>query len=205
MALEGGRTQHRHQVAGHIPARCSEVFVIMFEVPSHVLKEVVDNVVDTLSGISEIYPVQLQLLEALVKNNNVFFTSATNSGKTLPACLYPYVLEELAKLGYEVPTGKAIFITALNSIKLSMVSSVKQLGLNCEAVTVTNYMDVINSPSVKIIFVSPEVLKIPQVSACLLKNRHAFVLKIIDECHLGEFKQILLLIDLYLGIFLRLL
>ena len=84
------------------------------------LKEVVDNVVDTLSGISGIYPVQLQLLEALVKNNNVFFTSATNSGKTLPACLYPYVLEELAKLGYEVPTGKAIFITALNSIKLSM-------------------------------------------------------------------------------------
>ena len=151
-----------------------------------VLEEAVEIVVEKLTGISELYPVQMQLLESLVKKNNVFFTSPTNSGKTLPACLYPYVLDELKKLGYEVATGKAIFVTALNSIKLSMVTSVKALGLQCEAVTIDNYVDVITSPAVKIVFVSPEVLKIPRVSTCLLTNRQTFILKIIDECHLGE-------------------
>ena len=71
------------------------------------------------------------------------------------------MLDELKNFGYEVATGKAIFVTTLNSIKLSMVSSVKALGLQCEAVTMDNYVDVITSPAVKILFVSPEVLKIP--------------------------------------------
>ena len=57
----------------------------MLEVSSVVLEEAVEIVVEKLTGISELYPVQMQLLESLVKKNNVFFTSPTNSGKTLPA------------------------------------------------------------------------------------------------------------------------
>ena len=149
------------------------------DIRSEDLNKSVDNVVERLTGISELYPVQIELLTALMKKENIIFTSCTNSGKTLPAVLYPYILEELGKLGYEVPSGKTLCVTALNSIKLSMVTTVKSLGLNCEAITSDNYKEV------KILFVSPEVLKISQVSACLLAHRHAFVLKVIDECHLG--------------------
>ena len=158
----------------------------MVNIPPEVLKEAVNIVVDQLVDITDLYPVQMELLNSLLHEKNIFFTSATNSGKTLPAVIYPYVLDELGKLGYEVPSGKVLFITALNSIKLSMVSSVKALGLACEAVTADNYIDVISSPEVKVLFVSPEVLKIPKVTSCLLSNRQAFVLKVIDECHLGK-------------------
>ena len=156
------------------------------DIRSEDLNKSVDNVVERLTGISELYPVQLELLTALVTKENIIFTSATNSGKTLPAVLYPSILEELVKLGYNVPSGKTLCITALNSIKLSMVSTVKALGIVCEAVTFDNFKKVIPSSEVKVLFVSPEVLKIPQVSACLLAHRHAFVLKVIDEFHLGE-------------------
>ena len=151
-----------------------------------VLEGVVDIVVDQLVGIDDLYPVQMELLQSLLNERNIFFTSATNSGKTLPAVMYPYVLDELCKIGYEAPQGKVLFVTALNSIKLSMVSSVKALGMACEAVTADNYIDVISSPEIKVLFVSPEVLKIPRVTSCLLSNRQAFILKVIDECHLGE-------------------
>ena len=159
----------------------------MLDISSDDLKRSVENVVERLTGISELYPVQIELLTALMKKENIIFTSCTNSGKTLPAVLYPYILEELGKLGYEVPSGKTLCVTALNSIKLSMVTTVKSLGLNCEAITSDKYKKVISSSEVKILFVSPEVLKISQVSACLLAHRHAFVLKVIDECHLGEY------------------
>lgn len=159
----------------------------MLEISSDDLKRSVDNVVERLTGISELYPVQMQLLTALIKKENIIFTSCTNSGKTLPAVLYPYILEELGKLGYEVPSGKTLCVTALNSIKLSMVSTVKSLGLKCEAITIDNYSKVISSSELKILFVSPEVLKISKVSACLLAHRHAFILKVLDECHLGEY------------------
>ena len=168
------------------PSKSRNNSIKMMNISPEVLKEAVDTIVDQLVGIDDLYPVQMDLLHSLLHEKNIFFTSATNSGKTLPAVIYPYVLEELCKLGYEVPSGKVLFVTALNSIKLSMVSSVKALGLVCEAVTGDNYLDVISSPEVKVLFVSPEVLKIPKITSCLLSNRQAFILKVIDECHLGK-------------------
>ena len=60
-------------------------------------------------------------------------------------------------------SGKVLFVTCLNSIQMSMVSTVKLLGLDCEAVTVDNYAEVIAS-KVKILFIGPEILKLPRVT-----------------------------------------
>ena len=134
----------------------------MEEVLSDDLLIAVDRVVGKINGIDELYPIQIQLLTSLVKKENTFFTSATNSGKTLPAVIFPHVLDELKKLGYNNSSGKVLFVTALNSIKLSMVSSMKSLGLECEAVTVENYADVPASET-KVLFISPEVMKLPRI------------------------------------------
>ena len=67
-------------------------------------------------------------------------------------------------------------MTALNSIKLSMVTSMKALGLECAALTGENFSEVLNSET-RIVFISPEVLKMPRVSSCLLMHRTSFVLK----------------------------
>ena len=45
------------------------------------LDQAVQNVVGRLHGIDKLYPTQVQLLDNLVNKDNVFFTSATNSGK----------------------------------------------------------------------------------------------------------------------------
>ena len=154
----------------------------------------VENVVEKIEGIDELYPIQMLLLSSLVKRENVFFTSATNSGKTLPAVIFPQVLDELIKLGYNISSGKVLFVTALNSIQMSLVASMKSLGLECEALSVQNFAEVLAS-DVRGIFVSPEVMKLPRVSSCLLEHRQSFVLKVIDEAHLGvninEFELVL--------------
>ena len=157
----------------------------MCEILSKDLAFCVDNVVDKLPGIENLYPAQIQLLDTLLKKDNIFFTSATNSGKTLPAIIFPDVLEELRKLGYNVRSGKVLFLTSLNSIKMSMVSSAQKLGIMCAAVTVENCRDVVVSGA-KVLFISPEVLKVARVTSCLLGHRDDFVLKVVDEAHLGK-------------------
>ena len=57
----------------------------MMNISPEVLKEAVDIVVDQLVGVTDLYPVQMELLHSLLQEKNIFFTSATNSGKTLPA------------------------------------------------------------------------------------------------------------------------
>ena len=94
----------------------------MYSVLSEDLEKAVNNVIENLVGIEMLYPIQTQLLSALVKQENIFFTSAINSGKTLPVVIYPQVVEELNKFGYGLPAGKVLFVTALNSIQMSMVS-----------------------------------------------------------------------------------
>ena len=148
------------------------------------LKVAVENVIEQIDGIDELYPIQMQLLSSLVKRENVFFTSATNSGKTLPAVIFPQILDELIKLGHNISSGKVLFVTALNSIQMSLVASMKSLGLQCEAVSVQNYAEVLAS-DVRVIFISPEVMKLPRISSCLLDHRQSFTLKVIDEAHLG--------------------
>ena len=112
-----------------------------------------------------------------------FPPSETNSGKTLPALIYPDILDELVSAGHNVKSGKVLFVTCLNSIQMSMVSTVKLLGLDCEAVTVDNYAEV------NILFIGPEILKLPRVTRSLLAHREAFALKVIDEAHLGKYVQ----------------
>ena len=122
------------------------------EVLSDDLIHAVQNVLESIVGITELYPVQIELLSSLVNGDNVFMTSATNSGKTLPAVLFSSVLDELNKMGYSLPSGKVIFVTALNSIKLSMLAGMKTLGIVCEAITLENFSDVLESET-KVIFI----------------------------------------------------
>ena len=55
----------------------------------------VDNVVSTLDGILQLYEGQKKLLRNLVDRENVFYTSPTNSGKTIPPVILPAILKEL--------------------------------------------------------------------------------------------------------------
>ena len=95
-------------------------------------------------------------------------------------------MNELNALGYSYPQEpKMIFLTALNSIKLSLITSMKKLGIECAEVTIEN-VDRVLSSKTRVLFISPEVLNHKNVTQQLLKARSDFVLKTIDECHLGE-------------------
>ena len=145
----------------------------------------VKKVVCELPGIEQLYPTQLVLLRLLVKKENIFATSPTNSGKTLPALILPSLFIELNNLGYTEYTveGKVLFVTALNSIQMSMISSARQMKLKCESVTEMNVEELMNSDTA-VLFIGPEVLQISSVAKTLLKFRQKFILKVVDEAHL---------------------
>ena len=156
------------------------------QVKSNDLSKAVSEVLSGLVGIDELYPNQWSLIESLFKFDNIIFTSATNSGKTLPPILYPFILKKLSHLGYKVPsTPKILFLTALNALQLSLITNIRSLGLKCDAVTNSNAKQLIKS-EIMVLFISPEVLKLPEVIQELLKHRSSFVLKVIDEAHLGK-------------------
>ena len=162
-------------------------------------KKAIDNVMVNLTGIDDLYPGQYDLLEALMKNENIFYTSATNSGKTLPAVMYPEVLKHLSSMGYEFPRNpRVLFVTQLNSIKLSLLNNVQGLGISCESVSNENVNTLMDSDT-SVLFISPEVLKSQEVTKVLLKHRSDFVLKVVDEAHLGKmpFKVLKLILDLH--------
>ena len=95
------------------------------------------------------------------------------------------MLAELAKLGYKLPKDcKVLYITPLNSLQLSLLHNVKSMGIECEAVTSSNIQTLMCSKT-DVLFIGPEVLKTPAVTQILLKHRTKFVLKVIDEAHLG--------------------
>ena len=158
----------------------------MVEVPDADVETAIKKAVTKIRNIDSLYPVQVQLVKALVNKENIFFTSATNSGKTLPVVMYPLVLDQLRKLGYQVSSGKVLFVTALNSIKLSMVSNLRNFSIECEALTAENCSRVLTSPVLRVVFISPELLKNSTVSRALLLYRKSFILKCIDEAHLGR-------------------
>ena len=146
------------------------------------IKEVVKN----LNGIDDLYPGQQEIIQTLFHSENIFYTSSTNSGKTLPAVIYPDILKYLGGMGYSFPDNpKLLFVTALNSLKLSLVNSVKRIGISCEAVTSDNLLELLNS-STSVLFISPEVLKQAAVTQTLIMHRAMFVLKVVDEAHLGK-------------------
>ena len=158
----------------------------MAQVTTSDLNEAIRVVLLKLNGISQLYPDQHYLVNTLFEKDNIFYTNSTNSGKTLPAVIYPDILKELNSVGYKFPSNpKLLFVTALNSLKLSLVNNVKALGVQCEAVTHENIKVLMNSET-SVLFISPEILKLPSVTKVLLHYRSFFVLKVVDECHLGK-------------------
>ena len=148
----------------------------------------VQKVVVTLPGVSELYPSQLELLRCLVDQQNTFLTSPTNSGKTLPAVLLPKVFEELNAMGLSSfsKDSKVLFLTALNSIQLSLVAGTRSLGIKCGSVTSKNVEELLNSDA-SVIFIGPEMIQIPRVTRALIAVRNTFILKVIDEVHLCNY------------------
>ena len=158
----------------------------MAKVSESDLDAAIKIVLAKIDGIDNLYPAQYDLIKCLMENENIFFTSSTNSGKTLPIIIFPDILKCLNNFGYSFPQqSKVLFVTALNSLKDSLVNNTKALGLNVEAVTSDNLELLINSET-SVLFISPEVLKLPAVTRMLLHNRASFVLKCVDEAHLGN-------------------
>ena len=60
----------------------------------------------------------------------------------------------------------------------------EKLGLESEVITQLNVKEVVKSSSVKILFVSPELLKLNEVIQSLISVSASFVIKCIDEAHL---------------------
>ena len=94
---------------------------------------------------------------------------------------------ELNKVGHQFPKHpKVLFVTALNSIQISLVQSMKDLGISCAALKSSESIEQILSSETNVLFVGPEVLKLPSVSKVLLKWRTHVVAKVVDEAHLGK-------------------
>ena len=150
------------------------------------LDKAIEDVLEGVHGIRDLYPNQKKLLATLFESDNIFYTDSTNSGKTLPTVLFPEIIKKLNIAGYKFPENpKVLFMTALNSLQLSLVNNVKALGLDCEIVTGDNIDTLINL-NTSVLFISPETLKLPAVTQTLLLKRKSFVLKVVDECHLGK-------------------
>ena len=159
----------------------------MSQIKSEDLEKAIDKIVKKLAGIDNLYPSQHELILALVKSDNIFYTASTNSGKTLTAVIFPDILKCLHSFGYSFPSNpKLLFVTALNSLKMSLVNNVKSIGVSCEAVTSENLKELLTSTTTSVLFISPEILKQPCVTQMLILHRAMFVLKVVDEAHLGK-------------------
>ena len=167
----------------------------------------IDNVVRRLAtgsenGIRELYPSQRKILHDFCEGQDIFYTGiikfcflaisslifpeATNAGKSLPPCLFPYLVEDL-KMHHDVDLPscpKCLFVTALNSIKGSLSMKLSKLGLDAEIITKENADELLTSKNVKVFLVSPEVMKQDKVTRALLCVAKDFVIKCIDEAHL---------------------
>ena len=79
---------------------------------------------------------------------------------------------------------KCLFVTALNSLRESLSMSMKTLGFDAEIITLTNCKSILKSKSIKIFFISPEMLKQNCIVQALICVGRDFVIKCIDEVHL---------------------
>jgi len=146
----------------------------------------VNDVLKNLRGIQSLYQGQFELLQYLFEDENIFYTSSTNSGKTLPGVIFPEVMKKLNNMGYSFPqTPRILFLTALNSIQMSLVVNMSMIGVVCDVISKNNVKNLLASDT-SVLFVSPEVLKNSEVTQALLQCRSDFVLKIVDEAHLGK-------------------
>ena len=80
------------------------------------LNEAICTVVSSLPGINNLYEGQVTLLTHLLNGENIFYTSPTNSGKTIPPVILPSIVKELGNIGYNIfpKTPRVLFVTALN-------------------------------------------------------------------------------------------
>ena len=85
---------------------------------------------------------------------------------------------------------KVLFVTALNSLQASLVTSMTDLGILCGVLDKEN-ANVLLDSEVSVLFVGPEVLKQQKVTQALLKHRSNFVCKVVDEAHLGRYNLVL--------------
>ena len=169
----------------------------------------VSLVVEELNHVTSLYPVQNELLDALYEHENIFFTSCTNSGKTLPAIMFAKVIKKLQHLGsMDSPKNpKTLFITHLNSLQQSLVNNTRKLGIECDVITSENVKELFQNENKEVLFIGPEVLKQESVSEALLSFRNQIVLRVVDEAHLGKefvrivssLHMILLFFSCYLG------
>ena len=144
------------------------------------------EVVESLNGIDSLFLKQEEVLKSLVEGDNIFLMSPTNSGKSLPPLILPLVCLKLREIGYNFQEKpRVLFVTALNSIQRSLVTSASALGISSVVITSENIAEVMDA-DVPVLFVGPEVLKKASVSEVLLNHRTEFICKVIDEAHLGE-------------------
>ena len=145
----------------------------------------VTEVLRNSKGIKNLYQGQYELLQYLFGDENIFYTSSTNSGKTLPGVIFPEVMKKLNNMGYSfTQTPRVLFLTELNSIQMSLVVNMRMIGIVCDVISKNNVRNLLTS-DISVLFVSPEVLKNSEVTQALLQYRSNFVLKIVDEAHLG--------------------
>ena len=148
----------------------------------------IEKVLSSLTGIEKLHDSQMNVLKVLInEDNSIFLTAPTNSGKTLPPMILPSVMKELNQLGYsDFPmNGRVLFITAMNSIQQSLVTSMKKLGITCDSVKRDNIKNIFNQ-QIQVLFISPETLKQSDVFKHLLQHREDFVLTTFDEAHLSK-------------------
>ena len=100
--------------------------------------------------------------------------------------MFPYVVEALSieqNLAF-VSRPKCLFLTALNSIRDSLAENMNKLGLDAVILTLENCKEVVQSETVKIIFISPEMLNHKTILQALLSAKESIVIKCVDEAHL---------------------
>lgn len=115
-----------------------------------------------------------------------FFSEPTNAGKTIPPCLFPYVVDEL-RVQHSVLASvqpKCLLLTALNSIRDNILMKIRKMGLDVDIVTSGNVNDLTKSKKIRILLISPEMLSLKSVVQSLMSIREDIVIKCIDEAHL---------------------
>ena len=70
-----------------------------------------------------------------------------------------------------------------------MITNAKELGIRCAAITAGVNIDEVMKSEADVLFIGPEILKLPVMTKSLLRYRSKFICKVVDEAHLGRYKK----------------